>query len=563
MTRPNKASREEITMRDSYDVVIIGSGFGGAITGCRLAQAGYSVCMLERGKRWNKSDFPRSPGEVSRSFWRTGESFGFIEYRPYKRIDVIQGCGVGGGSLHYFNVHLRTPAEIFFQPRWPKVITRETMAPYYELAEDMLDSEPLTPPEGRDLPRRTQAFLAAAVATGRKAELVPIGVYTGKDRNNPHSGIPQTACDYSGNCLLGCDLHAKNTLDLNYLAVAETHGAEVFPLHQANKIEPLGEGGYRIHFDRLDSDYPGRSDPASVVGKRVVLAAGTLGTNELLLRCRDVYRTLPNLSATLGWGFSSNGDFLLAATLDTNRHIDPARGPSITVGADFSTENNRIFIEDLGYPEPFIWLLEGVIPNSNRFRNVIRAIYTYILASIGLGSDRISFEADRLFKGGVTTKLLPYLGMGTDAADGRLQLNQGWLDINWSHRNSRQMFREMEDALKKLSQALDGKYLTSILWKWPARKLLTAHPLGGCCMGDNERNSVVNHCGEVWGYPGLYVADGSIIPSALSVNPSLTISALAERVAFWIIRGREMEAADGAIPANHGKLTPNLKYAMQ
>jgi cholesterol oxidase len=153
--------------------------------------------------------------------------------------------------------------------------------------------------------------------------------------------------------------------------------------------------------------------------------------------------------------------------------------------------------------------------------------------------------------------------MGTDAADGRLQLNQGWLDINWSHRNSRQMFREMEDALKKLSQALDGKYLTSILWKWPARKLLTAHPLGGCCMGDNERNSVVNHCGEVWGYPGLYVADGSIIPSALSVNPSLTISALAERVAFWIIRGREMEAADGAIPANHGKLTPNLKYAMQ
>lgn len=549
-------------MQNSYDAVIIGSGFGGAITGCRLAQAGYSVCILERGKRWNKSSFPRSPGEVSQCFWRARESFGFIEYKPYKRIDVIQGCGVGGGSLHYFNVHLRTPAGIFSQPGWPKVITRETLDPYYAVAEDMLDSKPITPPEGRALPRRTQAFLAAATAVGHKAELVPIGVYTGNDRNNPHSGIPQAACIYCGNCLLGCDVHAKNTLDLNYIVVAQTNGADVFPLHQASKIEPLGENGYRVYFDRLDPADPDHPDPGSVIGKRVILAAGTLGTNELLLRCKEIYKTLPNLSHALGQGFSGNGDFLLAVTCNANQHIDPGRGPSITIGADFSTENNRIFIEDLGYPDPFMWLLEGAIPNSNRIRNIIRVIHSYILASLGLGSDRIGFEIDRLFKGGATTKMLPYLGMGTDAADGRLELNHGWLDINWSHRNSRQMFREMEKALKRLSQALDGKYLTSLLWKWPSRKLLTAHPLGGCRLGDNERNSVANHCGEVWSYPGLYVADGSIMPSALSVNPSLTISALAERVAFWIIHGREMEPADSATPVNYSKLIPSLKSAM-
>src|SRR2546426_11463808 len=102
-------------MRDTYDVVVVGSGFGGAITACRLAQAGRSVCVLERGKQWDKTDFPRSPGEVSKSFWKKGESFGFLEYKAFKRIDVLQGCGVGGGSLHYFNVHLRTPEGIFCQ----------------------------------------------------------------------------------------------------------------------------------------------------------------------------------------------------------------------------------------------------------------------------------------------------------------------------------------------------------------------------------------------------------------------------------------------------------------
>lgn len=513
-------------------------------------------------KKWGKSSFPRTPGEVAQCFWRERESFGFIEYKPYRSIDVIQGCGVGGGSLHYFNVHLRTPAEIFSQPSWPKVITREILDPYYALAEDMLDSKAIIPPEDRVLPRRTQAFLAAATAIGGKAELVPIAVHTGNDRNNPHSSIPQAACNYCGNCLLGCDLHSKNTLDLNYIMVAQTNGADVFPLHQVDKIEPLGENGYRVHFDRLDPANPDRPDPGSVMGKKVILAAGTLGTNEILLKCKQIYKTLPNLSNALGQGFSGNGDFLLAVTCNANQHIDPGRGPSITIGADFSTKNNRIFIEDLGYPDPFMWLLEGAIPNSNRIRNIIRVIHSYIVASLGLRSDRIDFEVDRLFKGGATTKMLPYLGMGTDAADGRLELNNGWLDINWSHRKSRRMFREMESALRKLSRALGGKYKTSLLWKWPSRKLLTAHPLGGCRLGDDRHNSVANHYGEVWSYPGLYVADGSIMPSALSVNPSLTISALAERVAFWILHEREMVPEDKVTPVNYSKPITELKRAV-
>jgi cholesterol oxidase len=245
-------------MRDLYDVVVVGSGFGGSIAACRLAQAGRSVCILERGKRWDKSEFPRSPAEVAASFWREGKSFGFLEYKAFKRIDVIQGCGVGGGSLHYFNVHLRTPDAILSRGMWPPEIRRATLDPYYDLAEGMLESAPLSPPSGRGLPKRTEAFMAAAAAIGRRAELVPIGVYTGADRLNPFSGKAQTACDYSGNCLLGCDLHAKNTTDLNYIAVAERNGAEVYPLHRADKIEPLRDQGYRVHFERFDPADPGR-----------------------------------------------------------------------------------------------------------------------------------------------------------------------------------------------------------------------------------------------------------------------------------------------------------------
>lgn len=536
-------------MKPVYDAVVVGSGFGGAITACRLAQAGRSVCVLERGKRWSNSDFPRSPGEVAKSFWRDNKSCGFLDYRVFRRIDVIQGCGVGGGSLHYFNVHLRTPSEIFSSGAWPKEVNRLVLDPYYSLAEGMLGSLPLSPPQGRALPLRTQAFREAAAAAGRKAELVPIGVYTGQDRRNPHSGVLQSACDYSGDCLLGCDLHAKNTVDITYIAVAETSGAEVFPLHCAEKIEPHDNNSYRVHFSRMDPADPRRSEPGVITGRQVILAGGTLGTTELLLRCRDLHRTLPNIGSALGSRFSANGDFLLAATLDSDRHIDPGVGPSITVGADFSTPDNKIFIEDLGFPEGFMWLLEGAIPNENRLKNLFRSLKSYVLATFGVDSGRIAFEADRLFRGGETTRMLPYLAMGTDAADGRLKLRDGCIDIGWNPRKSRKLFSEIEQALKNLSAGLQGRYESSLLWRWPLRKLLTAHPLGGCPMGDRSDSSVVRHQGEVWDYPNLFVADGSAIPSALSVNPSLTISALAERLAFWIIHEREIDDRRAVAPA--------------
>jgi len=520
-------------MKDTYDVVVIGSGFGGAINACRLAQAGRSVCILERGKRWGKKDFPRTTGQVARSFWNF-KDYGLLDYRTFGKIDVIQGSGVGGGSLVYFNVHIRTPKEIFENPRWPKAVKRDTLNPYYDKAKDVLEAKPLTPPAELDMPNRTEAFLAAAQAAGKKGELVDICVYTGPDKIN-RQGSPQGGCVYCGNCMLGCHVHAKNTLDLNYIALAEKNGAEVYPLHYVEKIEPVNDGGYRVHFKQFDSEKGGEFERGSVIGRRVIVSAGSLGSTEILLRSRDLHKTLPNLSPMLGEKFSGNGDFLLSGTFDSDREIDPGSGPSITAIADYSTAKNKIFIEDLGFPDPFLWYLEGSLPSPGRLQNLKRFLDRYILRTLGLSkASAFTDGVDRLFQGGVTPRFLPYLGMGTDAADGKMRLSGGNIDIEWNSKASREMFREMEEGLKALSAGVKGKYQTSILWRWPLRKLLTAHPLGGCVMSDDPGQGVVNEYGEVWNYPGLYVSDGSIIPTALSVNPSATISALSERIAEHI-----------------------------
>jgi cholesterol oxidase len=521
-------------MKEVYDVVVIGSGFGGGINACRQAQAGRSVCVLERGKRWGRKDFPRTTGQVARSFWNF-KDYGLIDYRTFGKIDVLQGSGVGGGSLVYFNVHIRTPKEIFEDPRWPKAIKRDILNPYYDKAKDVLEAKPLTPPPELNMPLRTEAFLAAARNTGKQGELVDICVTT-EDHVNRH-GIAQNACVYCGNCMLGCHVHAKNTVDLNYIAEAEKNGAEVYPLHYVDKIELADGVGYRVHFRHYDSEKRGEFERGSVVGRKVVVSAGSLGSTEILLRSRDFYKTLPNLGRMLGERFSGNGDFLLAGAFDADREIDPSSGPSITAIADYSTAKNKISIEDLGFPDPFLWFLEGSLPNPNRWHGIKRFLDKYLLRTLGLSkSSPFTDGVDQLFQGGITPRFLPYLGMGTDAADGKMRLNGEYIDIDWNSRASKEMFDEMEEGMRSLSRGVKGKYTTSLLWRWPLKKLLTAHPLGGCVMSDDPAQGVVNEYGEVWNYPGLYVSDGSIIPTALSVNPSATISALSERIAEHAVK---------------------------
>jgi len=545
-------------VHERYDVVVIGSGFGGAVVACRLAQAGRSVAVLERGRRWDRSEFPRAIGQLADgAFWEEGRSHGFLEYAAFRKLDVIQGAGVGGGSLHYFNVNIPADASIFTDRRWPAAITRATLDPYYEAALDMLESKALRPPPGRTaLPERTVACLEAGRAAGYPTEPVTIAVHAEAARANPVTGLTQNPCTYCGNCLFGCDIGAKNTLDTNYLARAEHGGgAEIFPLHQVDSIAPAGGGnGYEVRFRRFDADDPRAPGTAGrVVADNVVVSAGAVGSTALLLACRDRHATLPQLPDALGQRFSLNGEFLFAFAHDVTRRTDPGLGPPITGRATIRTADHLLTVQDLGLPDSLLWYLEGVLPpHIGRLRGIAALLTSYAKRTIGIGSrtSRLSLELDAIVSGARTPHAIPFLGMGTDSSDGRVRLDGDSLDIEWSPARNRQLYKEMVKAMTAISEAAGGHFSTSFLYRWPMRKILTAHPLGGCAMGDDPATSVVNDRGEVWGHPGLYVVDGSMMSSALAVNPSLTIAALAERAAQWMVHGREVSRPDHTVVLN-------------
>jgi cholesterol oxidase len=528
-------------VRDRYDTVVIGSGFGGAVVACRLAAAGRSVLVLERGKRWLGQAFPRAIGQVAaEAFWDEGRSYGFLEYAAFKQVDVIVGAGVGGGSLHYFNVNVPADAHVFKDRRWPEAITLQSLDPYYEMARQMLGSAALRPPPGRSaLPGRTTAFLQAAQRAGYETEQVPIAVYTGEPRVHPDTGLSQNPCNYSGNCLFGCDIGAKNSLDTNYLAVAERrHGAEIQPLHQVDSIAAATGGGYEVRYRELGSEPQGPSRQGVVVGTNVVVSAGALGSTSLLLACRDRERSLPQLGAPVGRRFSLNGEFLFAHAYNTSARVDPGLGPPITARATVRGKDSLITVEDLGFPDQLMWYLEGAMPpRLGRLRGLALLAWAYLKRTVGAGgtTSPMSLALGALVGGGRTANTIPYLGMGTDSSDGEVSLTKRGLEIAWNTHRNRALYRDMERAMKAISEAAGGRFASSFLYSWPLRKILTAHPLGGCVMGDDPATSVVNDRGEVWGHPGLFVVDGSMIPTALAVNPSLTIAALAERAASQMV----------------------------
>ena len=522
-----------------YDAVVIGSGFGGAVVATRLAEAGRSVVVLEQGRRWSPASFPHTFGRASSAVWDE-QNLGFLDYRVFSRVDVVQGVGVGGGSIPYFNVQLRAPAAIFERPGWPAVVKRPLLDRYYERVEAVTTPAPLVPPAGDRLPPRTEAFLRGASRAGYSPELVPIAVYTGEPRAHPLSGLSQLPCNYSSSCMLGCRGRSKNGLDVTYLPHGERHGLEIRPLHQVERIAPApgGGGGYEVTARRLDPDGSGGSDRCSVSGRTVVVAGGSVGSTELLLRARDRERTLPRLPAALGSRFSANGEMLFAGTSAVDEVVDGSHGPSITAGAYVQRPGSShvLLLEDLGFPPAFMSMLDGTVPMLGRLRAMGRMGAGYARAA----RHGMRFPTADLFAGSFVPHFLPYLGMGTDAASGRFRLDEaGHLRLDWDPSRSAGMYAEMEEALRRISTALGGTYRRSVLFRRPLKRMLTAHPLGGCVMSDRPEDGVVNDRGEVWGHPGLYVADGAVIPGALAANPSLTIAAVAERIAQWMIHGRE------------------------
>lgn len=582
-------------MDTGYDVVVIGSGFGGAITACRLAQAGYRVLVLERGRRWDKL-----PAELEDQPWVWSQQHpekknGWVDFRIFRHLAVVQGAGVGGGSQIYSGVMVNaTPG--LFQQGWPAEITYAELEPYYDRVSAMLGlrrlpAEQLTP--------RTQLVKEAARRAGFEAQYQELELAISfsdqwrADLPDPHGaqhsqqflnrhGQLQGTCIHAGNCNLGCKVRAKNTLDLNYIPTAESHGAEVRPLHLVRFIQPLhGNNGYEVCFDRID---PGSRSltPGRVSARLVVVSAGSLGSTELLLRCRDDYQTLPSLSHMLGRNWSPNGD-VISLAFYPHRSIRPLQGPVTSSAISFldqaALNGQQFFIQDSGYSDLIInyinaeekdpdnlfllrmlfqrlrsflefangqldhvmpWFAQGRdaangVLALKKERQILKEFLPMILEHLLAGSiDVIPDElADDLLAGAlglllgepVNDLLAGFLGI--DAEEKRL-------DLEWDISGSEPTIQAIMDMHRSLTEKTGGLFIKSPLWE-QYRYLITTHPLGGCNMGSSADNGVVNHEGEVFGHKNLYVADGAMIPRAIGANPSKTIAALAERTAARII----------------------------
>jgi cholesterol oxidase len=516
-------------VKGSYDAIVVGSGFGGGIAACRLAEANRSVCVLERGRRWGREDFPDSPDNLDDFVWNQANPRGLFDVRLMRDVVVITAAGVGGGSLVYANVQLKAPADVFDDPHWPAAITGESIEPWYQRTEAAL--EPVTTPPDPAL-RKMEAFAAAGRHVGKERELLPIAVHFGEPRAHPFSGVQQGGCENLARCDIGCPVHAKNTIDITYVARAESLGAEVFPLHSAERIEPPDrEGGmWRVGFEDLDSGSSG-----SVEARTLVLAAGALGSPRLLLKNQ---RRLPKLSSALGTRFSGNGDALGIAFDAKAEDVKNARndfGPVMTSALNY-TADRKLILADGGLPPGFHGILDIA-----RAENVITGVGRWLVrlrnlvAHLGWTDQALSPRDLRSLemRPGPTTPnedALIFLMFGRDAADGRMRLTPllRRFDIRWSKAGSQKLFEQLEHTARELAKGVDATPFYA-LEAGPLGKFTTVHPLGGCPMGDEPHTSVVNDAGRVWDYPGLYVLDGSIVPTSLGVNPSKTIAALAER----------------------------------
>ena len=516
---------------DTFDAVVVGSGFGGGIAACRLAEAGHRVCVLERGRRFGPDDFPDRPERAHELLWHdTANPDGMFDVRLMRDVTVITGVGVGGGSLVYANVQLRAPAAVF-ESDWPAAIDRDELDPWYARTEEAL--LPVTTPADPALPK-VAAFAAAAQHAGRQTDLLPIAVNFGADREHPFSGVQQQACQNLGRCDIGCPVLAKNTVDITYVARAESHGAEVRPHHQATDVHPPPEpgGNWRVGFKQLGGHGSGGFVEAPVL----VLAAGALGTPRLLLKNS---KRLPNLSAALGTRFSGNGDALALAFDPQADGVTGAQhtfGPVMTSKLDLTDERSLI-VADGGLPPGF-----GVLLDVARHVNVIRGWRRWLLrlrdamVRVGLSDQAMRPRHLRLEATRDNADSLIFLLMGRDAADGRMYLTRLFkrFDIRWRKEASAPLFADLERTANELAAGAGAK-LFYALEGGPLSGFATVHPLGGCPMADDPEHGVVDEFGRVHGYPGLWVLDGSIVPTALGVNPSKTIAALAERGAHKLV----------------------------
>jgi cholesterol oxidase len=549
-------------MSEHVDAVVVGSGFGGSVTAYRLAEAGMSVVVLERGRAYPPGEFARSPAEMSRAFWDPSAGlYGLFDIWGFRGFDSVVSSGLGGGSLIYANVLLRKDERWFVNEdplpgggyeSWP--VTRADLDPHYDLVEKMLGATPYPLDHERFAATpKTHAMQDAAAELGLDWQLPPLAVsFAPSPGAAPRVGVPladpvyrnlhdaeRRTCRLCGECNIGCNDGAKNSLDHTYLSAARHHGADLRTLHEVQSIRPRPRGGYEVDYVAHDPSGPSDARPPRTIScDRLVLAAGTFGTSYLLLRDREWF---PGMSPALGTRFSGNGDlltFLLRAReRDRILPLDASHGPVITSAIrlpdeldGFAGAGRGAYIEDGGYPGFVNWMAEEADVGREVTRIVKYALERFLRFISGAPETRTSKElSDLIGDGALSMSSLPLLGMGRDVPDGVLRLDKcDKLNVDWSRETSEAYFERLNTTMRRIADVLGAKYVDNPMWF--RKRVITVHPVGGAPMGVDPAVSVCDPYGEVHGYPGLYVADGSAMPGPVGPNPSLTIAALADRL---------------------------------
>ena len=558
---------------DHYDAIVVGSGFGGSVTAYRLADAGKRVLVLERGRPYPPGSFTRSPYRARESFWDPSHGLvGMYHYWSFRGIDSLVSAGLGGGSLIYANVFIRKDESWFVHEDlndggyeyWP--VNRADLDPHYDNVEKVIPLQrfPIDHEPYASTPK-TLAFKEAAETVGIEHYHPKLAITFGNDGRPPVPGEKieeprrnlhdrdRTTCQMCGECDVGCNYGAKNTLDYTYLSRAKEAGAEIRTLCDVKSFEPREGGGYSLLYNDLNDD-PSRPLPIRITCDHLVLSAGTLGTTELLLRNRAAF---PRISRKLGTRFSGNGDLLtlilnttkMVNGVKTPRIVDSGYGPVITTtarmpGAEDGGTGRGFYLQDAGYPQHLAWVLHVISAPQQIWR--WRKAGMFLVKNWMQGTpdtDVTEQIADLMLPGALSSGGLPLLGMGRDVPDGKLFLRNGRLDTTWTRKASDPYFERLRTTSRSFAEALGGRFADNPLWF--LRRVITVHPLGGAPMGRDSNEGVVDAWGNVFGYPGLHIADGSVMPGPTGPNPSFTIAALADRFADQIIEP-DRRAAEAA-----------------
>ncbi|MBW8051081.1 MAG: GMC family oxidoreductase, partial [Cytophagales bacterium] len=499
-----------------YDYIVIGSGFGGSVSAMRLAEKGYSVLILEKGKAYQAKDFPKTNWNFPKFFWAPLiKWFGFQKLSFFKEVFILSGVGVGGGSLVYANTHMFPPDEFFSNTAWSYFKDwKKVLEPFYEKARFMLGTT-----KNKSFDREDEVLQEVARDMGRESsfEGVNVGVYFGDTEKevDPYFkglGPKRKGCIECAGCMVGCRHNAKNTLDKNYLFFAKKFGSEIEAERMVEQIE-FREDHYHIHTHSSTSWF--KRNKETFISKGLVVSGGVLGTMNILLKQKHKNKTLTALSDKLGENLRTNSESLCGVTApkeklnhglaitsifnpDEKTHIEVVKYPD---GSDamrlFSTLATgpghpviriiKLFFNILKNPFKFLKIMVG--------KNWAKKSVIFLVMQSVENSMKMVYKRFPFFRISIWNKkenrVLPYIDIGQ---------------------------KVMLDYAKKIN-GIPQNTITEVLFNMST----TAHIIGGCPMGKNKAEGVVNDKFEVHGYPRMYILDGSIIPCNLGVNPSLTI----------------------------------------